>query len=69
MPQIESSFIKSLEYDVERQEAICEFRDGKTFGYSPMTQKEFDDWVNAESAGKFFHAHIKKNGRFTVRAL
>lgn len=69
MPQVDSSFIKSLEYDPSEEEVVCEFKDGKTFGYSPISQEQYEQWLNAESVGKYFHAHIRKNSRYSVRPM
>lgn len=35
------------------------FHSGDVWHYAGVSDQKMADWRNAESAGKFFHAHIK----------
>lgn len=61
-----SSNIAAFGYDPKAGELHVKFRqEGPTYIYAGVSAKLNDDMHAAESAGKFFHAHIK--GKFTHR--
>ena len=57
---ITSSNLEAESYDSAQQELIIRFKNGtayKYFGVSPELYREFKE---AESAGSFFHLHIRR---------
>lgn len=58
MQSVESSFIAELGYDEERGVAVCHFKDGAKFEF-PMPASKFRSWLDAPSAGKWYHANVK----------
>jgi len=63
--EVTSSNIKTLAYDQESQTVRVEFKNKKTgetsavWDYRPMTQQGFNDWLEADSIGHYFQAHVK----------
>lgn len=55
----ESSWIKELSYDNESGSIIVKTT-GKTYAID-ASEKVYDDWVIAESKGKFWHQMIAGN--------
>jgi len=60
-----SSVIKSLTYDEGRKDLTVDFKSGKLYIYTPVSQQFFNKLNNAESKGAFFNLHIKKNEALT----
>ena len=60
MVKVDSSLIESVGYDPDKMELTINFRLGKAYIYPAITQATFDSMLNAESIGRFFHAHIRK---------
>lgn len=56
---IESSNIKAVGYNDDEQELHVQFNSGKTYSYAEVPQQVYDDFMAAESKGKFFFASIK----------
>lgn len=56
---VESSNIKSVLYDGEKQELLVQFKSGKIWSYAEVPQQVYDDFMAAGSKGKFFFANIK----------
>lgn len=57
---VRSSQIKHIAFDEDNQELHIRFRNKKNYKYSPFTKKEYDEFKNSESLGKYFHKNIKK---------
>ena len=60
-----SSNIKAIGYDPESLTATCVFKDKfglptATWEYTGMSQEVFDEWLAAESKGRFFQSRVKK---------
>lgn len=54
-----SGMIKSIGYDDVEKLLTLEFNSGGSYQYSDVPKEVFDGLLNAESAGKYFHAIIK----------
>ena len=58
---VKSSQIKGVGYDEINETIHIMFKHkNKTFLYHPFTLDQYNDFLNAESVGKHFHAFIKK---------
>lgn len=62
---VTSSNIHSLAW--EPNTLYIRFNNGGVYGYSDAPAQVFDEMRGAESAGKFFHAHVKNS--FVARKL
>lgn len=56
---IESALMKEIGYDPEEKEMYINFHKGGLFKYSNVENDTWDEFVRAESKGKYFHAMIK----------
>lgn len=62
-----SSVIRSIDYDIDTKDLIVELQSGARYRYHNVPSKTHDDFVAAESVGRFFNTNIK--GKFTVTKL
>ena len=60
-----SSVIKSLEYDENRKDLTVNFKSGKLYVYTPVSQKFYNKLSKSESKGKFFNKNIRDNEALT----
>lgn len=58
---IESSQIKQVALDKLKSVLYIVFSNGSMYSYSPFTEEEYNKFVNAPSAGSYFHKKIKNN--------
>jgi hypothetical protein len=56
---IRSSFLESCEYDKKTKILKITFRNGKEYEYKDVPQEVYNDFITAESAGKYYTANIK----------
>ncbi len=59
--EVKSSNIVSIDYDEQEQTLIIEFPGGSKYKYDKMPVREYKNFLNAESKGKYFHKHIRSN--------
>lgn len=59
MHPVESSAIKAIGYDADKQHMKVEFTSGSTFTYADVPEDSFHALKNAESVGKHFAANIR----------
>jgi len=64
MVVVKSSNIHSLEYIPEEKELTIEFNSGGVYVYRKVPKDVYDSFLEADSKGKFFFKHIKKNYDF-----
>lgn len=56
---VTSSNIASIGYDESAQTLEIEFRDGGIYQYYDVPKEVYEEFINAGSHGKYFHAHIR----------
>lgn len=57
---VDSSNIKQIAFHEDSQQILVEFKkDGGIFAYEGCSKSLYEQFKNAPSAGKFFHANIK----------
>lgn len=56
---VESSTINSLTFHGDSGVVDVEFLTGKTASYEDFSKREFEEWVNAPSVGKFYNQNVK----------
>jgi len=59
MFEVESSAIKSLGYDPEKERLVVQFPRGVTWAYVEVPAKEYCRLLAAESIGSYFSRHIR----------
>lgn len=57
--ELNSTNLRVAEYDPFMKTMILRFHTGGDYEYMEVDRKVFDALVKAESAGKFFHQHIR----------
>ncbi len=63
---LKSSNIESYHYDEDTQTLTVRFKSGGQYAYGGVARDHADGLSQAESAGKYFHQHIKGGGyKFT----
>ena len=60
---VESEAIESVGHEQGSQTLEIEFKNKSIWQYHPVTGDIFTEFMNSESKGKYFYAHIK--GRYT----
>jgi hypothetical protein len=62
---LESKMLASVAYDVEKHILYLRFRDtGDVYRYFEFPATEFQEFLDAESHGRFFLAHIRNSFRY-----
>lgn len=64
MIKVKSSNIAAVAYDGEAELLRVQFNNGSVYEYSNVPEQTAQDFVKAESVGKYFHARIKGNFKF-----
>lgn len=59
MTPIKSSNIEGAHFDPATGTLTVKFKNGGTYHYAGCSQHHYDGLCSAESAGKWFHKHIK----------
>lgn len=55
----ESSNVKGARYDPDTLLLVVEFNTGKEYGYSPVPEEMWVEFLDADSKGKFFSSRIR----------
>ena len=62
---VESSNIASIRYDGVTKTLEVEFKkNGSIFQYGEVPQVVHQELINADSVGRYFHAHVKREYPF-----
>lgn len=64
-----STVIKSLEYNQDRQDLKVNFVSGKVYIYTPVSKEFYNKLNKSESKGKFFNKNIRDNQALTCFKL
>ncbi len=59
LKSVQSSNIDAIGYNRRRTTLYVRFLNGGLYGYFGVSKDVFDEFLAAESKGKFLHAHIK----------
>jgi hypothetical protein len=59
MQEVKSSNIKAVGYDDTSKTLAVQFSSGNTYYYSNVPRATFDEFVAAESVGRYFAANIR----------
>lgn len=57
--RVDSSNIRSIGYDVQRQILEIEFTNGGIYQYDGVPKSVYDRFMSSPSKGRFFSAHIR----------
>ena len=61
---VSSSNIADIGYDPSAMILEIGFRSGSVYQYFDVPQAVYEEFMRAESKGRFFHAHIENNYRY-----
>lgn len=59
-----SGMLKAIEYDEVKNDLTVTFNNGGSYVYHDVPKEMFDGILAAESAGKYYLAHIKDKFKF-----
>jgi hypothetical protein len=62
--EIESSNLKSTEYDTESKKLVVEFKNGMKYEYDDVPHNIYAQFRLSESQGKFFNTQISKSYKY-----
>ena len=62
--EIESSNLKSTQYDTESKKLVVEFKNGIKYEYDEVPHNSFAQLRLSESQGKFFNTSIAKSFKY-----
>jgi len=60
---VKSSHIKAAWYDPDSNTLFVQFRNGDVYKYAEVPEEVWQNFLLADSLGKYMHRHIK--GKFT----
>lgn len=61
MKPVTSSNISAVGYDEESKTLRVVFVKGYTYDYKKVPERVFEEMMNAESVGKYFHANVRSD--------
>jgi hypothetical protein len=61
---VESKMFTSVAHDAEKQILYLRFRSGEVYRYFGFQTAEYQAFLDAESRGRFFLAHIRDRFRY-----
>lgn len=64
---VTSSNVASIGYDRDRMTLEVEFRDGSVYQYFDVPEAVYQEFMRAESKGRFMHTNIKNSYRYVRR--
>jgi len=62
--EIESSNLKSTEYDTESKKLVVEFKNGMKYEYDEVPHNIYAQFRLSDSQGKFFNTQISKSFKY-----
>ena len=67
--RVTSGAIRSIGYDPTRQDMDIQFKNGEVYTYHPISQRKYENLMNAQSIGNHFHRNVKNAAGITVKKL
>ena len=61
--EVKSSLIKNVEHLSAMVALKVEFHTGKKYLYSPVSRKEYEEFLQADSKGKFLNENFRGKGK------
>ena len=61
---VESKMFTSAAYDEEQQILYLRFQSGDVYRYFGFPNQQYQDFLNAESHGRYFLSHIRNQFRY-----
>lgn len=62
--QVQSSNIEAIGHDPLSSQLVVRFKSGKTYVFKGVPSSLYDEFVNAQSKGKYFGSHVRDNYQF-----
>ena len=66
--KVDSSNILAIGYSEKDRELVIDFKGGTTYFYGGVDKGTYEELLNAESKGKYFHKNIKGNYEFNKKS-
>lgn len=57
--RVESSIIRSVGYDEQKETLEVEFNSGSIYDYDKVPRQEYEEMMSAPSHGAYFNTHIR----------
>ena len=61
---LESKLLSSVAYDTEKSTLYLRFRSGDVYRYFDLPAEHYQQFLQAESQGRYFLAHIRNQFRY-----
>lgn len=61
---LESKMLASSAYDDERHILYLRFRSGEVYRYFKFSERQYREFLDAESRGRYFLSHIRNQFRY-----
>lgn len=62
--KLDSKMLASVAYDPDKQILYLRFRTGEVYRYFEFSAEDYQNFLNAESRGKYFLANIRDQFRY-----
>ena len=62
--KLDSKMLGSVAYDPDKQTLYLRFRTGEVYRYFGFSAEDYQNFLNAESRGKYFLANIRDRFRY-----
>jgi hypothetical protein len=59
--QFDSKLLASSAYDARKRTLYLRFRSGEVYRYFEFSQPQYQDFLDAESQGRYFLSHIRNH--------
>lgn len=69
MTKVNSSNIAAIGYNEVKQTLVVLFHSGTTYTYIPVLKETYEEFLKAESIGKYFHSNIKTNPKIKCQQI
>jgi KTSC domain len=60
----ESKLLSSSAYEAGKHTLYLRFRSGEVYRYFEFSQEQYQDFIDAESRGRYFLSHIRNQFRY-----
>lgn len=69
MTKVNSSNIAAIGYNEVKQTLVVLFHSGTTYTYTPVLKETYEEFLKAESIGKYFYSNIKTNPKIKCQQI
>lgn len=62
---VKSSQLKEVAHDGDT--LYVRFKNKKVYSYAPVSKKQYDEFINSDSLGSYFHKNFKMNSKLKIQ--